>query len=64
MMMMMMMMMMRVQESGMRVSSSLMKPTFCVQYSAACGHTAAAATLSCSKGMSADFVAPSFLSSL
>ena len=54
-------MMMRVQESGMRVLSSLMKPAFCVQFSATCGHMAAAAAppaaLSCGKGMSADFVA-------
>jgi hypothetical protein len=57
----MMVMMMRVQESGMRVLSSLMKPAFCVQFSATCGHMAAAAAapaaLSCSKGMPADFVA-------
>ena len=54
MMMMMMMMMMTVQESGMRVLSSLMKPAFCVQFSAAaCGHMTAAAALSCSKGMPA-----------
>jgi len=68
MMMMMMMMMMRVQESGMRLFSSLMKPAFCVQFSAACGHmaaaaAAAAAALSCSQGMSADCFS-SFLSSL
>jgi len=57
-MMMIMMMMMRVQESGMRVLSSLMMPAFCMQFSAACGHMAAtAAALSCTKGMSADFVA-------
>ena len=66
-MMMMMMMMMRVQESGMRLFSSLMKPAFCVQFSAACGHmaaaAAAAAALSCSQGMSADCFS-SFLSSL
>lgn len=50
------MIMMRVRESGMRVLS-LMKPAFCVQFSTACGHmAAAAAALSCSKGMSADFV--------
>ena len=38
MMMMMTMMMMRGQESGMRVLTSLMKPAFCVQFSATCGH--------------------------
>jgi hypothetical protein len=42
---MMMMMMMRVQESGMHVFSSLMKPAFCLKFCAACGHMAAAAAL-------------------
>jgi hypothetical protein len=45
MMMMMVVVMVRVQESGMRVFSSLMKPAFCVQFSAACGHMMAAAAL-------------------